>query len=57
MTDDTPHPSDAPSLDEGSVVLDAKGLRAMAHPVRVQLVGLLRKHGPSTATVSRSGWG
>ncbi|NEE19079.1 helix-turn-helix transcriptional regulator, partial [Streptomyces sp. SID7499] len=24
--------------------------RAMAHPVRVQVVGLLRKHGPSTAT-------
>ncbi|MFJ8227548.1 ArsR/SmtB family transcription factor [Streptomyces griseus] len=50
MTDTTPHPSDDPSLDEGSVVLDAKGLRAMAHPVRVQVVGLLRKHGPSTAT-------
>jgi DNA-binding transcriptional ArsR family regulator len=33
-----------------AVVLDAKGLRALAHPVRVQLVGLLRKHGPSTAT-------
>ncbi|MEU5432961.1 helix-turn-helix domain-containing protein [Streptomyces sp. NPDC020719] len=33
-----------------AVVLDAKGLRAMAHPVRVQLVGLLRRHGPSTAT-------
>lgn len=32
------------------VVLDAKGLRALAHPVRVQLVGMLRKHGPSTAT-------
>lgn len=32
------------------VVLDAKGLRALAHPVRVQLVGLLRRHGPSTAT-------
>lgn len=32
------------------VVLDAKGLRALAHPVRVQLVGLLRKFGPSTAT-------
>ncbi|MCQ8768263.1 ArsR/SmtB family transcription factor [Streptomyces telluris] len=31
-------------------VLDAKGLRALAHPVRVQLVGLLRMHGPSTAT-------
>ncbi|MEU6654209.1 helix-turn-helix domain-containing protein [Streptomyces sp. NPDC046900] len=27
-----------------------KGLRALAHPVRVQLVGLLRKYGPSTAT-------
>ncbi|GGS56817.1 MULTISPECIES: helix-turn-helix domain-containing protein [Streptomyces] len=50
MTDHTPRPSDDPSLDEGSVVLDAKGLRAMAHPVRVQVVGLLRKHGPSTAT-------
>jgi DNA-binding transcriptional ArsR family regulator len=33
-----------------TVVLDAKGLRALAHPVRVQLVGLLRKYGPSTAT-------
>ncbi|GGR11172.1 winged helix-turn-helix domain-containing protein [Streptomyces netropsis] len=40
---DGPHP-------ETHVVLDAKGLRAMAHPVRVQLVGLLRTHGPSTAT-------
>ncbi|MFE3716178.1 ArsR/SmtB family transcription factor [Streptomyces cyaneofuscatus] len=50
MTDNTPPPSDALSPDEGSVVLDAKGLRALAHPVRVQLVGLLRKYGPSTAT-------
>lgn len=33
-----------------SVVLDAKGLRALAHPVRVQLLGLLRIHGPATAT-------
>ncbi|MBP2401568.1 helix-turn-helix domain-containing protein [Streptomyces syringium] len=40
---DGPHP-------ETHVVLDAKGLRAMAHPVRVQLVGLLRAYGPSTAT-------
>ncbi|WKU43648.1 helix-turn-helix domain-containing protein [Streptomyces sp. VNUA116] len=32
------------------VILDAKGLRALAHPVRVQLVGLLRVDGPSTAT-------
>ncbi|MER7744845.1 helix-turn-helix domain-containing protein [Streptomyces bacillaris] len=50
MTDDTPPPSEATSPDERSVVLDAKGLRALAHPVRVQVVGLLRKHGPSTAT-------
>jgi DNA-binding transcriptional ArsR family regulator len=32
------------------VVLDAKGLRALAHPVRVQMLGLLRAHGPATAT-------
>ncbi len=50
MTDNTPLPSDDPSPDGESVVLDAKGLRALAHPVRVQLVGLLRKYGPSTAT-------
>lgn len=37
-------------VEDDSVVLDAKGLRAMAHPVRVQLIGLLRKYGPSTAT-------
>ncbi|MFD7695892.1 ArsR/SmtB family transcription factor [Streptomyces sp. NPDC059805] len=41
---------DRPHTDSDSVVLDAKGLRAMAHPVRVQVVGLLRKYGPSTAT-------
>lgn len=48
MTDhgDTP---ESP-LAEDAVVLDAKGLRALAHPVRVQVIGLLRKHGPSTAT-------
>ncbi|MGP9017778.1 ArsR/SmtB family transcription factor [Streptomyces sp. BR1] len=40
----------APGVGPSAVVLDAKGLRAMAHPVRVQLVGLLRRHGPSTAT-------
>ncbi|WP_059013507.1 ArsR/SmtB family transcription factor [Streptomyces specialis] len=30
--------------------LDARGLRALAHPVRVRLLGLLREHGPATAT-------
>jgi DNA-binding transcriptional ArsR family regulator len=39
-----------PPVEAGAVVLDAKGLRALAHPVRVQLIGLLREHGPSTAT-------
>ncbi|MEU6237659.1 helix-turn-helix domain-containing protein [Kitasatospora sp. NPDC047058] len=39
-----------PVPQDAVVVLDAKGLRALAHPVRVQLVGLLRRHGPSTAT-------
>ncbi|GAA2542256.1 hypothetical protein GCM10010398_31330 [Streptomyces fimbriatus] len=41
---------DGPNAEEDAVVLDAKGLRALAHPVRVQLVGLLRKYGPATAT-------
>ncbi|MGV9315881.1 ArsR/SmtB family transcription factor [Streptomyces sp. NPDC003691] len=49
MTDAT-HGPQSPHPVEDSVALDADGLRAMAHPVRVQLVGLLRKHGPSTAT-------
>ncbi|MFI0982571.1 ArsR/SmtB family transcription factor [Streptomyces sp. NPDC021093] len=49
MTDAAESP-EGPNVEEGSVVLDAKGLRALAHPVRVQVVGLLRKHGPSTAT-------
>jgi DNA-binding transcriptional ArsR family regulator len=49
MTDPHVKP-DGPNVEEDAVVLDAKGLRALAHPVRVQLVGLLRKHGPSTAT-------
>lgn len=38
------------STEKNSVVLDAKGLRALAHPLRVQLVEVLRSHGPSTAT-------
>ncbi|WP_242483129.1 helix-turn-helix domain-containing protein [Streptomyces sp. HSG2] len=49
MTDAMKRP-EGPNHEEDSVVLDAKGLRAMAHPVRVRLVGLLRKYGASTAT-------
>lgn len=35
---------------ERDLVLDGPSLRALAHPVRVQLVGLLRRNGPSTAS-------
>lgn len=47
---DSDRPPPGPKHPANAVVLDAKGLRALAHPVRVQLVGLLRKHGSSTAT-------
>ncbi|MFD8567211.1 ArsR/SmtB family transcription factor [Streptomyces sp. NPDC059639] len=49
MTDAQERP-DRPRGADDSVYLDAKGLRALAHPVRVRLVGLLRRYGPSTAT-------
>ncbi|MFE4335561.1 ArsR/SmtB family transcription factor [Streptomyces sp. NPDC056831] len=49
MTDSSDRP-DGSNAEADAVALDAKGLRALAHPVRVQLVGLLRKYGPSTAT-------
>jgi DNA-binding transcriptional ArsR family regulator len=49
MTGNPEHPWEQPD-PRTDVVLDAKGLRALAHPVRVQLVGLLRMYGPSTAT-------
>jgi DNA-binding transcriptional ArsR family regulator len=35
---------------EDVLVLDPPRLRALAHPLRVRLLGLLRLHGPSTAT-------
>lgn len=31
-------------------LVDPKALRALAHPIRLELVGLLRRHGPLTAT-------
>jgi DNA-binding transcriptional ArsR family regulator len=42
--------SEEPGAGPDAVVLDARGLRALAHPLRVQLVGVLRRYGPSTAT-------
>ena len=43
MPDRPPHPS--------VVVSDARALRALAHPLRNRLLALLRRDGPSTATV------
>ncbi|MDT7537764.1 MAG: hypothetical protein QOI82_1349 [Actinomycetota bacterium] len=37
-------------MERTTYVLDAKSLKALAHPIRVQLLGLLRQDGPSTAT-------
>jgi DNA-binding transcriptional ArsR family regulator len=37
-------------MERTTHVLDAASLKALAHPIRVQLLGLLRQDGPSTAT-------
>jgi DNA-binding transcriptional ArsR family regulator len=36
--------------DQSEIVLDARAMRGIAHPLRVRLLGELRMHGPSTAT-------
>ncbi len=36
---------------ENQLVLDSRSLRALAHPLRVRIVGSLREHGPATATL------
>jgi len=36
--------------DFGDVELDALGMRALAHPVRLAILNHLREHGPNTAT-------
>jgi DNA-binding transcriptional ArsR family regulator len=36
--------------DDRVLVTDVRALRALAHPLRNRLLGLLRLHGPSTAT-------
>lgn len=40
-----------PPADPAIRVTDPSALRALAHPVRGRLLGLLRLHGPSTATL------
>jgi DNA-binding transcriptional ArsR family regulator len=42
--------AERPKTDPHIAILDARGLRVFAHPARIQLVHLLRKHGASTAT-------
>ncbi|WP_235032329.1 ArsR/SmtB family transcription factor [Actinacidiphila yanglinensis] len=38
-------------LDDGTVrVLDPRSLRALAHPLRMQILGALRDYGPATAS-------
>lgn len=37
-------------MDDPNLVSDAAALRGLAHPFRLQLLGLLRVHGPSTAS-------
>ena len=51
MTDRRAWPPDP----ERDVVLDARRLRALANPTRIKIVGLLRLHGPATAT-ALAGW-
>lgn len=36
--------------DDSEIVLDARAMRGIAHPLRVRLLAELRMHGPSTAT-------
>lgn len=47
MTDDPQEPGYDPTQD---VVLDARTLRGVAHPLRLRLLGSLRHEGPQTAT-------
>jgi len=39
-----------PSIDSVNNLTDPKALRALAHPIRLALIGLLRTQGPLTAT-------
>ena len=50
MDDEQGRPDPAAGATGEAVFLDARNLRALAHPLRVQLLGLLRHDGPSTAS-------
>ncbi len=52
MPEESRPPRDLPPGFDPSheVLLNARSLRALAHPLRVRMLGLLREAGPSTAT-------
>ena len=41
-------------MDDSVRRLDARGLKALAHPLRVRILSTLRNDGPATAT--REAW-
>jgi DNA-binding transcriptional ArsR family regulator len=43
-------PADETPLEPAVLVTDVRALRALAHPLRNRLLGLLRLHGPATAS-------
>src|SRR4051795_2876431 len=43
-------PPDNPLAGRGMELTDPRAMRAYAHPIRLRLLGLLRRHGPLTAT-------
>jgi DNA-binding transcriptional ArsR family regulator len=43
-------PTDEPTKPTDTLTLDRQGLHALAHPLRMRLVGLLRLEGPATAS-------
>jgi DNA-binding transcriptional ArsR family regulator len=44
-------PPSGPTPQPTALVTDVRALRALTHPLRARLLGLLRLHGPSTATL------
>ncbi len=45
-----PPPASSPSRNVSQVVPDVTALKALAHPVRLRMLGMLRIDGPATAT-------
>jgi DNA-binding transcriptional ArsR family regulator len=54
MAADSPPPNEPFPAGDVVEVRDPTALRALTHPLRLRLLGLLRLHGPSTATLLAS---